>query len=236
MKGFFIRFLWVIPLLLFLGAVAGGYHYFHSYRVDGEKIVERALRNGARLKSYYSSLEIFSKSNETTQRYFVQVWFLTPARYRVEIFTSYIGEGPPSQVFISDGERRWIYSPEVGDYYLLSPSSSGVLSSSTFLLTSFLQELAQARGVELLGIEKCEKGTYYLLKIIPQNVSRGHAWEKVWLEKRSLLPVKIQVFDEYDILYRTITFKKVDLNPDLTEDIFRIDTALFRNTIFSSLK
>ncbi len=233
MKRLFNRFRWVILLLVFFGVVAGGYHYIYNYRMDGEKIVERALRNGTRLKSYYSSLEIIPEGIEA-RRYFVQTWFLAPARYRVEVFTSYIGEGSPTQVFISDGERRWIYSPEVEDYYLLNPLSNGNMSASPFLLTSFLEQLAKAREVELLGIEKQDKRSYYLLKIFPQTVSRGYAWEKVWLEKRTLLPVKIQVYDEQDHLCQTITFKKIDLNPDLTEDTFRIDAAFFRKTLYSS--
>ena len=232
MKRLFNRFFWVILLLVFFGASAGGYHYFHSYRMDGEKIVARALRNGTKLKSYYSSLEISAKGNKAS-RYFVQTWFLAPARYRVEVFTSYIGEGPPVQVFISDGERRYIYSPEIGDYYQLNPLFTGQMSSSPFLLTSFLDELSEASKVDLLGIEKHDKRTYYLLKIIPQTVSRGHIWEKVWLEKRSLLPVKIQVYDEQDHLCQVITFKKIDLNPDLNEDTFRIDIANDQNAIFS---
>ncbi len=230
MKRLYNRFRWVILLLVFFGAVAGGYDYFNNYRMDGEKIVARALRNGTRLNSYYSSIEMSPAGNEA-QRYFVQTWFLAPARYRVEVFTTYIGEGPPAQVFISDGERRWIYSPEVKDYYQLNPLSNGNLSASPFLLTSFLEQLAKAREVELLGIEKHDKRTYYLLKVFPEAVSRGYAWEKVWLEKRSLLPVKIQVYDEQDHLYQTITFKKIDLNPNLNEDTFRVETAFYMKTL-----
>ncbi|MEW5920339.1 MAG: outer membrane lipoprotein-sorting protein [Bacillota bacterium] len=226
MRAIPARFLGVFLLLVFLGATVGGYYYYHNFRMDAEKIVERALRNGQRLKSYYGSLEMSTTRDEAAQRYFVQIWFSAPARYRVEVFTSYVGEGPPSQVFISDGKERWVYSPEVGDFYLLNPLSAGEASSSPFLLAAFLEELDRARDVELLGMEKTERGNYYLLKVIPQKTARGHAWEKVWLEKRSLLPVKFQLYDEQDRLYRTITFKKIDLNPKLTDELFRIGFAL----------
>lgn len=223
MRVIVARFRVVFLLLVFLVGLVGGYYYYSNFRINAEKIVERALRNGQRLKSYYGSLEMSALREESSQRYYVQVWYSAPARYRVEVFTSYVGEGPPSQVFISDGEERWVYSPEVGDFYIINPLAGRDASVSPFLLTSFLEELGRARGVELLGIEKTEKGDYYLLKVIPQNPSRVHAWEKVWVERRSLLPVKFQFYDQRDRLYRTIIFKKIDLNPKLSEDLFRIN-------------
>ena len=151
MKEPFNRFLWVILLLVFMVIVAGGYHYVHNYRMDGEQIVERALRNGTRLKSYYGSLEIRPEGNEA-QRYFVQTWFLAPACYRVEVFTTYIGEEAPTQVFISDGERHWIYSPEIEDYYPFKPRPNGDLSASPFLLTTLAK---QARRSQLDFTRAC---------------------------------------------------------------------------------
>lgn len=223
------RFLWLFLLLMIIGAAAGAYYYY-NYCIDGIKLVQRALRNEQKLKSYYSNMEIRTAHAGEGQRYFVQVWFNAPSRYRVEVFTTYIGEGTPAQVFISDGERRWIYSPEIGDFYLLSPLQEGEqVAGAPFLLTHLLQDLAQARKVELLGMERQEGRRFYLLKVIPEQTARGHAWEKVWLERSSLLPVKIQVYDEYDKLNRTVTFNIIELNPKLNDELFRIvDNSLDR--------
>lgn len=223
MKRPFSRFIWIIALLVLLAIVAGGYYYYQNNYLDPEKIVERALRNKSKLKSYYGSLEVIPAGHDREKRHYVQIWFLAPASYRVEIFSSYLGDGPPEQVFISDGEKRWIYSPEVEDYLMVNPLAGEEISSSPYLLNAFLEELANARQVELLGLENYENRSYYLLQLIPRQVARGHAWEKVWLERRSKLPVKIQVFDEQDSLVRTITYKKIDLNPKLNEELFNID-------------
>lgn len=220
------RFGGALLLLAFLFVLAGAYYYYTNYGLSAEKLVKRALRNGERLKSYYGALEMTVQQREREQRYFAQVWFSAPSRYRVEVFASYVGDGPPAQVFICDGEKRWLYSPEVGDFYLISPLAGPEAFTSPFLLGTFLEGMGRARNVELLGIETTEKGNYYLLKVIPAKPSREDAWGKVWLEKRSLMPVKYQFYDEQDRLYRTVTYKKIELNPRLSTELFRLGFTL----------
>lgn len=222
MKVIMIRYKWVLLVLLILAIAVVFSSHYSRYDMDARKIVEHALRNEKKLKSYYGSLEVNPENSYAAQRYFMQIWYLAPASYRVEVFTSYLSDEPPAQLLISDGESRWLHSPELGDYYHISPLPDSKTSLPPFLLNYFLQEIDQAREVELIGIEKDDHGTYYLLHVIPQGMTRGHAWEKIWLEKRSLLPVKVQVFDEQDRLERTITYKKLELNPGLNIELFQI--------------
>ncbi|MDO9534691.1 MAG: outer-membrane lipoprotein carrier protein LolA [Bacillota bacterium] len=196
--------------------------YFSSVRsLDAEGIIRKAVQKEKKINSYYTMLETEINLGKAKQHYYVEVWFLSPDCHRVEISSSSPEEGiNPEQVFLSDGEKTWIYNPEIEDFYEIDNLIQG-LSSPPFLLVTFLQSLSQAQEAELIALEKMERGSYYLLRVVPSSPAQKHAWEQVWFEKKSFLPARIDIYDINDQLQQTIIFHKTVLNLKIDEEIFK---------------
>jgi len=207
-----------IAVLLILGV--GGY-FFIARGLDAEGIIRRAVKKEKNINSYYTLLETEINLGKSKQRYFVEVWFSSPDCHRIEISSSSPEEGKtPEQIFLSDGEKNWIYNPEIEDYYEINSLFQG-LSSPPFLLVTFLKSLSQAQETELVSLEKMERNSYYLLRVVPSSPAQKHAWEQVWLEKKSFLPARIDIYDINDQLQQTIIFHKTVLNLKIDEKIFK---------------
>jgi outer membrane lipoprotein-sorting protein len=198
-----------------------GIYLFSVRSLDAEGIIRRAVQKEKNIKSYYTLLETEISLGKSKQHYYVEVWFQSPGCYRVEVFSSSPEEGKkPEQIFVSDGEKTWIYNPEIEDYYEINNLIQG-LSSPPFLLVNFLQNLSQAQESELLSLEKTEGNSYYLLRVVPSSPVGKHAWEQVWFEKKSFLPARIDIYDLNDHLQQTIIFHKTILNLKIDEEIFK---------------
>jgi outer membrane lipoprotein-sorting protein len=212
----------LIPWLLGLLALYSIFYFFSTRELSVETIIKRTLQKEKKITSYYTLLETNINLGGATQNYYVEVWFNAPHFHRVEIFSSFPGDGyEPEQVFVSDGEKTWIYSPEIEDFYVLSPLAQG-LNPPPFLLANFLSSFSEAQDAEIIGTEQRNGAPCYLLRIIPPSPGRRNAWEKVWLAKKSLLPVKIEIYDSCDQLQQTIVFHKTVINPEINPDIFKI--------------
>lgn len=214
----------IVAALLILLLLAG-FFYFNPRRSldDAESIIDSTLKQGKRITSYQFLLELaFNQGNETRE-HFAQVWYRSPHFFRVELFPSCPEENSkPDQVIVSDGEKIWLSSPEMGDFFPLDPGVQE-LAPTPFLLNNFLNGLANSREREFLGIEKKEKHSYYLLRVVPQDSRRDHAYEEIWLEKGTMLPVQILVYDQQDKLKQRVLFRKTILNADIPEEFFQID-------------
>lgn len=209
------------PLFLAALLLMGGLYFLYPREADAAKIVRRALQKHGDITSYYTFLETGFNQGDNTCAYVVEIWFNAPHCYRVEISPCPPGgKGEPEQVFIGDGETTWIISPELGEYYRLNPLSREI-ESPPFLLLTFLKRLSKAREVELEGVEKKERGSYFILRVVPEHPGRNHTWERVWLEKNTLLPVQIHIYDLNDQLQQTIIFRKTILNLDLSPELFQ---------------
>lgn len=208
-----------LAALLILGL---GSYFFSVRSLDAEGIIRRAVQKEKKINSCYTLLETEINLGKSKQYYYVEVWFLSPHFHRVEISASSPEEGKnPEQIFLSDGEKTWILNPEIEDFYELSSLIQG-LTSPPFLLVTFLKSLSQAQEAELITLEKTEKDSYYLLKVVPSSPVQKHAWEQVWFDKKSFLPARIDIYDLHDQLQQTIIFHKTVLNLKIDEEMFKI--------------
>lgn len=213
----------VIALLILL--LSAGFLFFSSRRsLNAGDIIDKTLKQGKKITSYHLILEMeFNLENETRE-HFAQVWYRCPHFFRVEIFPGHPedDDAEPDQVIVSDGEEMWLFSPEIGDHFILSPSIQE-LAPTPFLLNTFLNGLARSRESELLGTEKKERHVYYMLRVIPPVPREDHAYEEIWLERRTLLPVQILIYDQQDKLKQRVLFHKTILNADIPEELFHIN-------------
>ena len=213
-----------VAIVLLILLLFAGFLYFYSVRsLNAENIIRKAIKKEKNISSYHLVLEMESNQGKETRKDFVQVWCRSPHFFRVEFYPAAPeNKQQPDQVIVSDGAKIWLYSPEMGDYF---PLSSGFqeLTPTPFLLNTFLNGLAKSRESEFLGIEKKERNVYYLLRTIPPVSRRDHAYEEIWLEKRTLLPVQIIFYDQQDQVQQRFLFHKTILNGEIPEELFKIN-------------
>ena len=187
---------------------------------DPERIIARAARKQARLSSYYAQLDVVLEPGEAECRYAVQVWFAEPDLYRIELAGCETSAEPwPRQVLVSDGARTGIYSPELSDYLEVSPAVREA-RCPPFLLSGFFEQLAAAEKKEFVQVEKMNGVKSYRLFTIPASPSKICTREEVWLDRCSLLPVKVESYDHNERLRQVVQFNQVIKNPDLPECVF----------------
>ena len=213
----------VVIILLILLLCAGFLYLHHPRGLNAEDILQKALKQGKKITSYHLVLEMESNRKGEVREHFVQVWYRSPHFFRVEFFPGYPEkDDQPDQVIVSDGEKICLFSPEMGDYFALNPSFQRI-APTPFLLNTFFDGLARSQDSEFLGIEKKEKNVYYLLRIVPPVPQKDHAYEEIWLERRTLLPVQILIYDRQEQVQQRVLFHKTVLNTVIAEELFKID-------------
>lgn len=213
----------VVLILLILLLCAGFLYFYHHRDLNAEDILQKALQQEKKITSYHLVLELESNRKGEVREHFVQVWYRSPHFFRVEFFSCYPEKGAqPNQVIVSDGNKICLFSPEMGDYFALNPSFERI-APTPFLLNTFYSGLAKSQESEFLGIEKKEKNVYYLLRIVPPVPQKDRAYEEIWLERRTLLPVQILTYDEQEQVQQRVLFHKTVLNTVISEELFKID-------------
>ncbi len=201
-------------------ALAALFYWFSAGRNDPEQIIERAAKKQARLPGYHMQLNIVLNPGKSESRYAVNVWFAKPGSYRVEMASCNTDDQDSSrQVFVSDGIKAWVFSPEFNDFMELNPTTS-VVRHPPFLLTGFFDELARAEKKQYMETEIVNGTTCYRLQVLPQTPSFNRTKEEVWLSKASLTPVKIDTYCRNGQLRQTIEFNTFIKEPEIEEGFF----------------
>jgi outer membrane lipoprotein-sorting protein len=219
---------WWFPgvLLLFFSVLCSGLFFLSSCHtaLTVESLLHRVEKTTNGLESYHSLLE-YEIIGEVNERYHVEQWYLAPSYYRIEIGQSSDQEqenGSVEQIFIANGEDIWLCHPGLGEFYLLRDPAPAE-EYTPFLLHSYWRTLTEAEEISILGTEEKERHSYYLLKVLPARSRFNHAMEKLWLEQKTLLPTRIEIYSERGALTQIITFKKITLNPKIDPSIFKTD-------------
>jgi len=105
-------------------------------------------------------------------------------------------------------DDRWLYLPALD---LVKRIAAGDKRTS-FVGSHFLYEDVSGRVTTLDKHELVETtDTYYVLRNVPKDADLVEfAWYKMWIHRKTFIPVKIVYYDEQDEAYRTYTVLKVE--------------------------
>lgn len=215
-KKFFV----ITAVLLSLSA---GILYHHIFPVEPSTLIKKAVSRN--ISSYYLLIETGTFANGSELQYSIKAWHLAPHYYRVEILPHSFSweEDSPEQIFIFDGKSTHIFNPKLKDYYrVAAPLQKEGLP---FLLCNFMESLDRARETEFQGEEIKNNEKLYMFKVIPEHTTYNHARQDIWLEKRTLLPRKIIVYDRFDQPRQEVVFKDIAVNQEISEKLFQVDTT-----------
>lgn len=215
----------MVLLLLIFGLGFGGWHFYHAFvSVDQAAQIQRQMRANIRnLESYYARFKTRLVNVEEDAAYHVEVWKAPPDRYRVEM-TRLDSEGKAElQVIIYDGSRSFFYDPALGDFVPVDDLQLGEIPH--LVLENYWRSVTDAGSFRLLSEESGTRHRYYLVEVFPAEPNRYRVRELVWLEAKSLLPVRVEIYDAYDCLTQLTTFEIVQLNPAVDASLFHVDAT-----------
>ncbi len=182
-----------------------------------EKLAGNIEKRMDRVNTYHLKMDMEIFSSEAPRVYSIEQWFQSPDQYRMEM----IG-GEARQVIISSGEDTWIYHPELKDYYRISGSLQEE-SHTPFLLSEFWENLLNARELNIVGEERHENNSFYILEVIPREQTSHWFRETIWLEKKKLVPFMIEVYDDQGSQVSEFRYKEIVINEDINPELFESD-------------
>ncbi|HHX77365.1 MAG TPA: outer membrane lipoprotein carrier protein LolA [Firmicutes bacterium] len=179
-------------------------------------IKSRLEKRMAELNSYHALSELRIKTDKTIKKYEAEQWYLDTGFCRVDVR---LPEGT-LQKFISDGNFIYIYEEELDEWFKADLDQEPY-PIPPFMLPGYLQNILAAGRVEYLGKEKYDQGSYYKLEIEPCDASPMRKTEIFWLDTKTMLPVRIDTYGEDGELTAEHSFKEINLNIKLDEEIFQ---------------
>ncbi len=182
---------------------------------DLQKRLAREIKG---INSYHGQMEMRIASGDSVDRYEAEQWYLAPGHYRVDVRLPH-GLG---QRFITDGEVTHIFEEELEEWFQVENTAEHS-PRPPFLLSSYWENFLDARHIALLGSEKMEKRTYYLLEVIPRDANPFREKEIFWLDSKTLMPMRIETYDDQGNLRAELVFHEIRLNSKIEMDVFAVE-------------
>jgi len=194
-----------------------------AYAADGNKLLEQVDRN-LNPESYESYKKLINIEPDGSKKEFV-------------LFTVKKGKDKVAAIFISPAsekgrstlrldENMWLYIPNVGKPIRITSLQSvvgGVFNNSDILRLDYTSEY-DVEQVE-------ENGDEYLLHLKAKTNAVAYDKLKMWVDKNSMLPLKIESLTAELMLIKTLHFKEVkDFgNGIVRPSVIETDSPLYKN-------
>lgn len=173
------------------------------------------------LESYYLRCRVVPVGSGERASFLVEIWRSLPDRSRVEVTRLEGREQVGLQVLVMDGSRAYYYDPSLGDFYAVR-GRDPVMPAPSTTLEQFWTGLLEAPRMELLAESTSTRHRYYVFEVHPLRPHRHCAVERVWLEADSLLPVRVESYDEHRRLTQVAVFELLQVNPVLAAALFEV--------------
>jgi len=215
----------LLPLLGLLCALGFGGWRLHRALSHADSAAE--IRQDMReridgLASYHARFKTVPVGGESNVAYSVEIWKEMPGRYRLEMTTYEEGKQAHVVVVVADGEQVYLYDPASGDF-LPAAGSLAEAEAAALALEDYWRSISEAPSFRLLSEESGSRHHYYCVEMIPADPHRYRVSERLWLEKSTLMPVRIESFDASGRLTQVTVFELLQLNPALETTLFSVD-------------
>lgn len=184
---------------------------------DPRAIVARVKESYARVTDYRGRVtyEVFVPGE--VQKIVVEQAFLRPDRYRSEVLEPEMLRG---QLTVFDGTALWFYSPQDREAVRLGPQADGVEQEEE-LLGHVVDELAGAGRLTHQGDAVLAGRRAVVLQLpITDPALAPAAGRKVWIDRESWLPLRVETVDGAGRPLAATGFEAIRTNVGLTGDDF----------------
>ncbi len=204
------------------------------YAIDGDQLLKQVDRN-LNPEAYESYRKLINLEPDGRKREFILFTVKKGEERVASLFLSPASEKGRSTLRL--GENMWLYIPNVGKPIRITSIQSvvgGVFNNSDILRLDYTSEYKVSQ-VE-------ESGDQYLLHLKAKTKTVAYDKLKMWVDKGTSLPTRVECLTEADMLIKTLYFKKVK---DFGEGIVRpsvieTDSPLYKGyrsiMIFAKIK
>ncbi|MDO4530359.1 MAG: hypothetical protein Q4C06_00120 [Bacillota bacterium] len=167
------------------------------------------------MEGYSCTATLSRTANEETKTYEIAQYYKSTGEYRLELTAP---ETVAGNYTIYDGNRICQYNTLLGSS-VIQPSSQ---HRSELFLGQFIEHYLQSEGVSVEAAALEDSQCILLEAVIPGR-DTALASEKLWIDRSTLLPVRLAIFDaeekeHYRLDYTTFTF-----NPQFDAALFTIE-------------
>ena len=204
------------------------------FAVDGTEILKQVDRN-LQPESYEMYRKLINVEPDGDRKEFVLYSIKKGRDKMVALFLDPPGEKGRSS--LRDGDNMWLYIPNVGKPLRITSLQSvvgGVFNNSDILRLDYNQEYTVA-GV------KDEKDEY-ILELKAKTNSVAYDRLKMWVEKKNLVPIKIEAYAASGLLIKTLHYSKIQDfgNGIIRPAMLQTDSPLYKGyqsiMLFSNIK
>jgi outer membrane lipoprotein-sorting protein len=172
-----------------------------AYAVDGAALLKQVDRNLSP-ETYESYRKLINIEPSGTKKEFTLFTVKKGIDKMASLFIAPASEKGRSTLRL--GENMWLYIPNVGKPIRITSLQSvvgGVFNNSDILQLDYTAEYI---------VEKVEEaGGQYLLELKAKTKTVAYDRLKIWADKKSVLPTKIECLTEARMLIKTLYFKDV---------------------------
>jgi outer membrane lipoprotein-sorting protein len=172
---------------------------FGAFALDGEQILRQVDRK-LNPESYEMYRKLINMEPDGRKKEFV---LFTVKKGRDKMVALFLD--PPSEkgrATLRLGDNMWLYIPNVGKPIRITSLQSvvgGVFNNADILNLDYSVEYAVEKAAE--------EGKAYLLELKARSGAVAYDRLKIWADKKSVLPTKIECRTEANMLIKTLFFK-----------------------------
>lgn len=188
-------------------------------------LVQESREVAQNVQDAHLRLELEWSTPVLADKQVLEVWYVRPDKIRLEIVES-AQPGYQDIIFASQGERGWMYrhaarQVDTGPVSTVKPAVvHGVVTSLlSILFENSFQEIATITRDYVSGKRAFKLTGRNSPEVLQNDVAPDCS---VWLEEGSLLPLKVQRWDQASIEY-TAVIRAAEYNIGLTDDLFDIE-------------
>ena len=161
-----------------------------------------------RLESFYPTGR---KESEVTVKY------KKPDLYRVEIKMLGLDE---SQLIIKNNDGVYVLIPRINKTFKID-GNWPLNSSTSYLLQSLAKDIINDENIRITE----EKDAIYVEVKAHMFNDANPTKQKIVFDKKTKLPSEVLVYDENENLMQRLTINTIELNPSLSNDVFKVKVA-----------
>ncbi|MDR1531027.1 MAG: hypothetical protein LBS62_02375 [Clostridiales bacterium] len=176
---------------------------------------EKIQRELIEMKSYESEASVTYKSNKGSNTYNILQQCRSTGEYRVEVTAP---ENYAGNVTMSDGTTIFQYNNRIKGKISIGTNENK--ERSEIFVTSFVKNYLSSQEVSV-SAGSFDEGRCTILEAV---VPGGHPYlskEKLWVDNKSLKPVKLVIFDPDDSERIVVTYDTFEYNIKLEDSCFK---------------
>ncbi|WP_442601842.1 DUF4367 domain-containing protein [Paenibacillus sp. KN14-4R] len=200
------RITWIMSIVICLAVVLSG-----CGQRNAGSVVKDLNEKMTKLDSYQGSGRMVVQSGAQPQEYKVEVWYQTPNYYRIALTNQ---ERDITQIVLRNDEGVYVLTPQLNKSFRFQsnwPDNQG----QVYLYQSLVKSIVDDQERQFTSDDKS-----YVFDVAANYSTGTLTRQKVWIDKKSLQPQKVEVSDGNQNVVVKLEFTQFEFNKKFEKDSF----------------